>query len=201
MSELEKILKEMAVDEGYLTDWYINSTDDSDPVWTEEHIEELVGDFILIPKSEVRNHMNDGWISVEERLPTEEECKKDNAVFLVQSDTRERFSCEYDRLADGYNNPFWCCSKNIIAWRPLPEPYQSERNKESKAGNTDAFVNEIKTLQLKQVFEVVELADKYNLDRNDVFKQYTEATISVQKTVDLENPENLSKEEVRHDRE
>lgn len=144
MRELKKILEEIAVDEGYLVDWYINSTDDSDPVWTEEHIEELVGDFILIPKSEVRKHM----------------------------------------------------LKEISS-----KAYCQERSKESKAGNTDTFVNEIKKLQLKQVFEVVELADKYNLDRNDVFKQYTEATISVQKTVDFENPESLSKEEVRYDRE
>lgn len=40
-----------AVDEGYLYDWYISSVLDSDtPVWTEEHLEELFNDFILIPK-------------------------------------------------------------------------------------------------------------------------------------------------------
>ena len=224
MSELEKILKEMAVDEGYLTDWYINSTDDSDPVWTEEHIKELVGDFILIPKSEVRNHMNDGWISVEKELPPNskhegEFCPKYQVMtkygvtegwynpdvkgwyvlIWFMTDRFLEIEIDFDRgdkpkvtfLPDEVNN----IRHILTAWRLLPEPYQSERNKESKAGNTDAFVNEIKTLQLKQVFEVVELADKYNLDRNDVFKQYTEATISVQKTVDLENPESLSKEQ------
>ena len=40
-----------AVDEGYLYDWYISSVLDSDvPVWTDEHLEELFNDFILIPK-------------------------------------------------------------------------------------------------------------------------------------------------------
>ena len=41
-----------AVDEGYLYDWYISSVLDSDtPIWTEEHLEELFNDFILIPKT------------------------------------------------------------------------------------------------------------------------------------------------------
>ena len=38
------------VDEAYLIDWYINSVDDSEPVWTEAHIEELMNDFYIIPK-------------------------------------------------------------------------------------------------------------------------------------------------------
>lgn len=35
-----------------LTDWYINSVTDAVPVWTEEHLEELMNDFYLIPKDE-----------------------------------------------------------------------------------------------------------------------------------------------------
>lgn len=69
MRELKKILEEMAVDEGYLEDWYINSVDDTDPVWTNKHIEELVGDFVVIPKTEVCKHMDGGWIPVEKELP------------------------------------------------------------------------------------------------------------------------------------
>lgn len=35
-----------------LADWYINSVSSDDtPVWTEEHIEELLNDFYVIPKS------------------------------------------------------------------------------------------------------------------------------------------------------
>ena len=34
-----------------LADWYISSVDDRDtPVWTDEHIEELLNDFYVIPK-------------------------------------------------------------------------------------------------------------------------------------------------------
>lgn len=40
-----------SVDIGYLYDWYIHSVNDEDnPVWTEEHLNELCGDFILIPQ-------------------------------------------------------------------------------------------------------------------------------------------------------
>ena len=72
--------------------------------------------------------MNDGWISVEERLPTVEECEKENNEFFVQTDSGERFSCEYDPLANGYDNPSWCCNVPVIAWRPLPETYKPERS-------------------------------------------------------------------------
>lgn len=34
-----------------LVDWYITSVGEENPVWTEEHIEELLNDFIVIPKS------------------------------------------------------------------------------------------------------------------------------------------------------
>ena len=36
---------------GYLSDWYQNSIDDTKPpIWTDEHLEELTNDFIVIPK-------------------------------------------------------------------------------------------------------------------------------------------------------
>ena len=76
----------------------------------------------------LRKHMNDGWIPAEERLPTKEERKKDNNNFLVQVDSGERFSCEYDPEANGYDNPQWCCNIPVVAWRPLPEPYHPERS-------------------------------------------------------------------------
>ena len=78
----------------------------------------------------IRKHMNDGWIPVEERLPTKEECEKDNNEFLVQTDTGKRFSCEYDPLANGYDNPLWCCNVPVVAWQPLPELYRPERSVE-----------------------------------------------------------------------
>lgn len=42
---------EKAMDESTLYDWYVTSVVQTDtPVWTEEHIEELLNDFYVIPK-------------------------------------------------------------------------------------------------------------------------------------------------------
>lgn len=46
----EYISREEAVDAGYLSDWYIASVGNESPVWTDEHIDELLNDFIVIPK-------------------------------------------------------------------------------------------------------------------------------------------------------
>ena len=46
----EYISKQDAVDAGYLSDWYIASVGNESPVWTDEHIDELLNDFIVIPK-------------------------------------------------------------------------------------------------------------------------------------------------------
>ena len=45
-------ISRQAVTESDLIDWYINSVDDSEPVWTEEHVYELFNDFYLIPKED-----------------------------------------------------------------------------------------------------------------------------------------------------
>ena len=41
-----------AIDYRTLFDWYISSVGDEAPVWTEQHIDELFRDYILIPKNE-----------------------------------------------------------------------------------------------------------------------------------------------------
>ena len=49
--EVAKQIFEQAFDYSTLADWYISSVDDRDtPVWTDEHIEELLNDFYVIPK-------------------------------------------------------------------------------------------------------------------------------------------------------
>lgn len=52
--KIQEFIKNNAVDEGFLQDWYQSSVSETDtPVWTDEHIEEVVGDFYLIPKEVV----------------------------------------------------------------------------------------------------------------------------------------------------
>lgn len=50
MAMPEYINLDAALDETTLRDWYISSTDGKPPIWTEEHVEELLGDFYVIPK-------------------------------------------------------------------------------------------------------------------------------------------------------
>lgn len=46
----EYVARSAACDFKTLYDWYISSVDDNPPVWTDEHIEELLNDFLVIPK-------------------------------------------------------------------------------------------------------------------------------------------------------
>ena len=45
-----EVVRKESVDYGYLADWYIRSVMNDDPVWTEDHIDELFNDFYLVPK-------------------------------------------------------------------------------------------------------------------------------------------------------
>ena len=72
----------------------------------------------------LEKHMNDGWIPVEERVPKEEGykvlvcSKKGNIDTGIYSPyTKQWFIGNISALG-----------KDIIAWRPLPEPYHPERS-------------------------------------------------------------------------
>lgn len=77
----------------------------------------------------IRKHMNDGWIPVEERLPEVGEyvlgTNKYDEVLVYHYgwnslNTRKMFFHLCGAAAD------------IAAWRPLPEPYRSERSNDEK---------------------------------------------------------------------
>ena len=117
MQELEKILKEIK------------------EVLEENKVIELNGDCTVDRciidvalawdsiKAIIHNHINDGWIPVEERLPEESL----NSV-IGWDEYRER--CCFVQYYGGK----WSLRADrepikIIAWRPLPEPYSPERSK------------------------------------------------------------------------
>lgn len=121
----------------------------------EEINKELMGSMgkkregLLLANEIVRKHMNDGkdinvhakendgWIPVEQRLPTKEEYLKDDGRFILDDGNRR-----YQGLFDVYDGKFKF-SKHIsginyelfedncvIAWQPLPEPYRPEKGAE-----------------------------------------------------------------------
>ena len=81
---------------------------------------------------------NDGWIPVEERMPTKEEFLKDDGRFILDDGNRR-----YQGLFDIYDGKFKFSrhisgihyelfeDKCVIAWRPLPDLYKKiqEENK------------------------------------------------------------------------
>lgn len=84
-------------------------------------------------KEIIRKHMNDGWIPVEERLPTMEEYQKDDGRFILDDGNR-RCAGYYDvytgrfysyRHITPYRAELYEDNR-IIAWRPLPERYHPE---------------------------------------------------------------------------
>lgn len=55
----KKFIKENAVDESFLQNWYQDSVLETDtPIWTDEHIAEMIGDFYLIPREVIDGREN-----------------------------------------------------------------------------------------------------------------------------------------------
>ena len=86
-----------------------------------------------IAKDIIRKHMNDGWISVEERLPEisrtpeeDDECPEFNVTIRrAEGATTLKYSPADDTWFDDNGYVY-----DVIAWRPLPEPYRPERSGE-----------------------------------------------------------------------
>ena len=67
----------------------------------------------------IHKHMNDGWISVEERLP-------EDGTYLC---TFKGELCGIEEPFTGMcgiENGVWDEPSYVTAWRPLPEPYRPE---------------------------------------------------------------------------
>ena len=85
----------------------------------------------------IRKHMNDGWIPVEERLPMrtlDEKINESYQKYLVFIDDVDGWDIDI-AVYDFWNDKKWREAhdgygeiENVIAWRPLPEPYRLERS-------------------------------------------------------------------------
>ena len=88
------------------------------------------GAAIDVVKAEAAEY-NNGWIPVKKRLPTKEEYLKNDGRFVLDDGNRR-----YQGMFDIYDRKFkflsqingiryeLCEDNCVIAWQPLPEPYQ-----------------------------------------------------------------------------
>ena len=140
MQELEKIVKE--IEQAKREPWYRLSNYD-----VKHKLDGAINRIADI----ISKHVNDGWIPVEERLPDEYEEGTDiydkntlavmdteyhmvsNLVNVTVYDTEsEKYFVGDDCTFDGEWCNFGLVTGNyeVIAWRPLPEPYRPERSEE-----------------------------------------------------------------------
>ena len=140
MQELEKIMKE--IEQAKREPWYRLSNYD-----VKHKLDGAINRIADI----ISKHVNDGWIPVEERLPDEYEEGTDiydkntlavmdteyhmvsNLVNVTVYDTEsEKYFVGDDCTFDGEWCNFGLVTGNyeVIAWRPLPEPYRPERSEE-----------------------------------------------------------------------
>ena len=81
---------------------------------------------LLVARDIIRKHMNDSWIPSGERLP------RDDGFYIAAMDGEIVGQKEpFVGLAE-LENGLWVDDdidyRCIIAWRPLPEPYRTERS-------------------------------------------------------------------------
>ena len=127
MQELEKILEE--IDQEVKEYMEIDFGDEYNAG---------IKDMTKMAKKIIRKYMNDGWIPVEERLPMrtlDEKINESYQNYLVFIDGVDGWDIDI-AVYDFWNDKKWREAhdgygeiENVIAWRPLPEPYRPERSK------------------------------------------------------------------------
>ena len=141
MQELEKILEELKrIKDGNRKEKLYakhppNSKDQEVLNAYSQGYEDGTDNFYNAAAEIIRKHMNDGWIPVEERMPEDEIPTPKLVTALVPDrkarwDNSETFSLivDTDVYDPDYMGKWEYYKKNVIAWRPLPEPYRTERS-------------------------------------------------------------------------
>lgn len=129
MKGIEKILEEVnrLIEKHKNNAYELIAKEPLTQCYTETDIEQTKVHELAVVRNIIRKHMNDVWISVEERLPegrTRVICQFDNGdIELLWQDW------ESDPESLTYWTDFdFMAEKKVIAWRELPEPYRPERS-------------------------------------------------------------------------
>ena len=128
MQELEKILEEIQELRGKA----------GSECTSEDHYIKKAWELCLDQVTEIiRKHINDCWISVDERLPMrtlDEKINESYQKYLVFIDGVDGWDIDI-AVYDFWNDKKWREAhdgygeiENVNAWRPLPEPYRPERS-------------------------------------------------------------------------
>lgn len=107
MNELEKILEEIEEEQ---------RSYEADHAWNYAKGLEYAAEII-------RKHMNAGWI------PGKEKPAEDGFYVATMSGTLVDQKEPFVGLAE-FEDGNWVDGDDVIAWRPLPEPYRPERSRE-----------------------------------------------------------------------
>lgn len=113
----EYISREAVVDAGYLSDWYISSVGNESPVWTDEHIDELLNDFLVIPKDTPSADVQPvkQWYSVEENQPD----SVGDDVLVVDSYGKYHIAYYLSGSENWMNQDTREPIKDVVKWRYL----------------------------------------------------------------------------------
>ena len=109
---IRKFIKENAVDEGFLQDWYQASVDaTANPVWTDEHITEVCEDFYLIPKESIKE-----WTLLADEKPVYYK----PVLCLLENDTQVTAALDENGVDWVLYNQELLDVK-VVAWKELDE--------------------------------------------------------------------------------
>lgn len=125
----EKIKERLRTEKSELTSWAEDMAFELGIDKAIEIVNQVAEEYV--PDINVGN--NDGWIPCSERLPECEDYEETDALlFQLRSGTIEvgyfgRNNAWRDTYFRNYRNVAGVDASNVIAWQPLPKPYELER--------------------------------------------------------------------------
>ena len=152
MHELEKILEEIKglIEKHKNKAYELVAREPLTQCYTEADIEQIKVHELAVVRDIIRKHMTDGWIPVEERMPTKEECEKNQTGCIkfwitygyrgnystllanckwVEADNEDGTTGDFAEFwVDQYPQIFYPSSNLIRGWKIIeaPDPYRPE---------------------------------------------------------------------------